>query len=68
MISILKITKGNYSAKRYDLMEIVSFCRIIPLCNFPSTFFSVLCHFVTLYMVDNLCTSSGHALYLCQVS
>ena len=39
MISILKITKGNNSAKNVDGVNVV-----------------------------NLCTSSGHALYLCQVS
>ena len=37
-ISILKITKGNNSAKNVDEVTVV-----------------------------NLCTSSGHALYLCQV-
>ena len=39
MISILKISKGNNSAKNLDGINVV-----------------------------NLCTSSGHALYLCQVS
>ena len=39
MISILKITKGNDSAKNVGGVTAV-----------------------------NLCTSSGHALYLCQVS
>ena len=39
MISILKITKGNDSAKNVGKVTVV-----------------------------NLCTSSGHALYLCQVS
>ena len=39
MISILKITKGNNSAKKVGGVYVV-----------------------------NLCTSSGHALYLCQVS
>ena len=39
MISILKITKGNNSAKNEDVVTVV-----------------------------NLCSSSGHALYLWQVS
>ena len=39
MISILKITKGNNSAKNVGGINVV-----------------------------NLCISSGHALYLCQVS
>ena len=39
IISILKITKGNNSAKNVGGVNVV-----------------------------NLCTSSGHALYLCQVS
>ena len=39
MISILKISKGNNSAKNLGVVNVV-----------------------------NLCTSSGHALYLCQVS
>ena len=39
MISILKITKGNNSAKNLGGVSVV-----------------------------NLCTSSGHALYMCQVS
>ena len=39
MISSLKITKRNYSAKNVGGVTVV-----------------------------NLCTSSGHALYLCQVS
>ena len=39
MISILKITKGNNSAKNVGGVNVV-----------------------------NLCMSSGHALYLCQVS
>ena len=39
MISILKISKGNNSAKNLGEINVV-----------------------------NLCTSSGHALYLCQVS
>ena len=39
MISILKIRKGNNSAKNVGGVKIL-----------------------------NLCTSSGHALYLCQVS
>ena len=39
IISILKITKGNNSAKYVGGVNVV-----------------------------NLCTSSGHALYLCQVS
>ena len=39
MISILKITKGDNSAKNVGAVNVV-----------------------------NLCTSSGHALYLCQIS
>ena len=39
MISILKITKGNNSAKNVGGVN-----------------------------VNNLCMSSGHALYLCQIS
>ena len=90
-ISILKITKGNNSAKNVGGLTIVNLCT---LSGHALYFYQVLWHYLKRYQsyradtisilkitkgnnsvknvggikVVNLCTSSGHALYLCQVS
>ena len=90
-ISILKITKGNNSAKNVGGVTIVHLCT---LSGHALYFYQVLWHYLKQYQsyradtisilkitkgnnstknvggvnVVNLCMSSGHALYLCQVS
>ena len=91
MISILKITKGNNSAKNVGGVSVVNLCTLSGLSLY---FYQVLRHYLERYQsyrvdtisilkitkgnnsaknvggvtVDNPCTSSGHALYLCKVS
>ena len=90
-ISILKITKGNNSAKNVGGVTVVELCM---LSGHALYFYQVLWNYIKRYQsyradtisipkiskgnnsaknvggvtVVNLCTSSGHALYLCQVS
>ena len=90
-ISILKITKGNNSAKNVGGVTVVKLCM---LSGHALYFYQVLWNNLKRYQsyradtisipkiskgnnsaknvggvtVVNLCTSSGHALYLCQVS
>ena len=90
-ISILKIIKGNNSAKNVGGVTVVNLCTS---SGHALYFYQVLCHYHKQYQsyradtisilkitkginsaknvggvnVVNLCTSSGHALYLCQVS
>ena len=91
MISILKISKGNNSAKNVDGVTVVNLCTS---SGHALYFYQVLWNYLKRYQsyradtisilkitkgtnspknvggvtVDNLCTSPGHALYLCQVS
>ena len=91
MISILKISKGNNSAKNVGGVTFVNLCTS---SGHALYFYQVLWHYLKRYQsyradmisilkitkgnnsaknvggvnVVNLCTSSGHALYLCQVS
>ena len=90
-ISVLKITKGNNSAKNVGGVMVVELCT---LSGHALYFYQVLWNNLKRYQsyradttsipkiskgnnstknvggvnVVNLCTSSGHALYLCQVS
>ena len=90
-ISILKITKGNNSAKIVGGVTVVELCK---LSGHALYFYQILWNNLKRYQsyradtisipkiskgnnsaknvggvtVVNLCTSSGHALYLCQVS
>ena len=90
-ISILKITKGNNSAKNVGGVTVVNLCTS---SGHTLYFYQVLWHYFKRYQsyradtisilkitkrnnsaknvgevnVVNLCTSSDHALYLCQVS
>ena len=90
-ISILKITKGNNSAKNVGGVTVVNLCTS---SGHALYFYQVLWHYLKRYQsyrvdtisilkitkgnnsakivggvnVINLCTSSGHALYLCQIS
>ena len=90
-ISILKITKGNNSAKNVGGVTVVKLCTLSVHALY---FYQVLWNNLKRYQsyradtisipkiskgnysaknvggvnVVNLCTSSGHALYLCQVS
>ena len=90
-ISILKISKGNNSAKNVGGVTIVNLCTS---SGHTLYFYQVLWHYLKRYQsyradtisilkitkgnnsaknvggvnVVHLCTSSGHALYLCQVS
>ena len=91
MISILKITKGNNSAKNVGGVKVVDLCMS---SGHALYFYQVLWNYLERYQsyradtisipkiskgnnsaknvggvtVFNLCTSSDHALYLCQVS
>ena len=91
MISIIKISKGNNSAKNVDGVTVVNLSTSF---NHALYFYQVLWHYLKRYQsytvdtisilkiskgnnsaknvggvtVDNLCTSSGHALYFYQVS
>ena len=91
MISILKITKGNNSAKNVGGVNVVHLCTS---SGHALYFYQVLWNYLQRYQsyradtisilkitkwnnsaknvggvnVVHLCTSSGHALYLCQVS
>ena len=90
-ISILKITKGNNSAKNVGGVTVVNLCTS---SGHALYFYQVLWHYLKRYQsyradtisilentkgnnsaknavwvnVVNLCMSSGHVLYLCQVS
>ena len=90
-ISILKITKGNNSAKNVGGVTVVNLCTS---SGHALYFYQVLWHYLEQYQsyradtisilentkgnnsaknvgwvnVVNLCMSSGHVLYLCQVS
>ena len=90
-ISILKITKGNNSAKNVGGVTVVNLCKSSGNALY---FYQVLWNYLKRYqsyradtisilkitkgnnstknvggvIIVNLCTSSGHALYLCQVS
>ena len=90
MISILKITKGNNSAKNVGGVMVVNLCMS---SGHALYFYQVLWNYLEWYesyradtisilkitkgnnstkseggvIVVNLCMSSGHALYLCQV-
>ena len=90
-ISILKITKGNNSAKNVGGVTVVNLCTS---SGHALYFYQVLCNYLERYQsyradtisvlkiskgnnsaknvggvtVVNLCTSSDHGLYLCQVS
>ena len=73
MISILKITKGNNSAKRYNFhtnnLEWYQSCRVDTISILKITKGNNSAKNVggvTAYVV-NLCTLSGHALYFHQV-
>ena len=90
-ISILKITKGNNSAKNVGGVTVVNICTS---SGHALYFYQVLWNYLKRYQsytadtisilkitkgnnsaknvggvnVFHLCTSSGHALYLCQIS
>ena len=64
-ISIRKITKGNNSAKNAGRATVFNLCTISIL---KITKGNNSAKNVGGATVINLCMSSGHALYLCQVS
>ena len=89
--SILKITKGNNSAKNVDGVNVVHLCTSSGhvlyfyqvLWNYPKRYQSYRADTISILKISkgnnsaknvggvnvvHLCTSSGHALYLCQVS
>ena len=91
MISSMKITKGNNSAKNVGGLTVVNLCTS---SGHALYFYQVLWNYLKRYQsyradtisilkitkgnnsaknvggvnVVHLCTSSGHALYLCQIS
>ena len=89
MISILKITKENNSAKKSRwsdrCLQVVWTCFIFLkiVCYYPKRYQSYRAEKIFILKITkghnsaknvsggnavNLCSSSGHALYLCQVS
>ena len=75
-MSILKISKGNNSAKNVGGETVLISARHLVMLYISTKFCEIILNGIKVIEpknvggvnVVNLCTSPGHALYLCQVS